>query len=593
MNFQTTVIIVLLLVCLGGAYFLFFQGAQNEDAVTLEKPALHAVYGITKADVTQVAVSFADSAYQDLRLRKTETGTWRIAAPFAADADPEKVAQLLDDFLNKRVKQELEVPGYAEYGLDAPTLTFSLWTDGTEPIAVFALGKKAINFSVYTKERADRHIFLIESSALDDLAKSPTDLRDRAVFTADPATVSHLQFTLNPKSSETVACERQGDTWQITQPIAAAADTQEIERLLTELRSLRVSTFEADGDAAAAPALLARTGLAEPRLQVALTTDTAVTHLHIGAAAEPEPDRVYVKALPQNTVYTVTDAIYTLLNTSLFALREKRVMDFQRTDTVRIEIKNGARTAVCTKNYENRWKLHTESGRVPADAKAVDDLLFGVDSLEAVAFVENGAARFATPIQVSFTQRGADKPSVLHIGDAAADGTYFVKAGDSAQVFRVKPRLIEQIALGAAWLRDKQVLDFHIDAAIRLTFRGEDSLTCQRLGTNWRLTLPVKEDANNRAVNAIIYELDDLRAAAFAGPDTELTDNVTGLSEPSRQLTVELRDRKVYTLQIGKANAAGRFYARLQHEPELVFLLTSEQVSTLTTSLALLRGSAE
>ena len=181
---------------------------------------------------------------------------------------------------------------------------------------------------------------------------------------------------------------------------------------------------------------------------------------------------------------------------------------------------------------------------------------------------------------------------VLHIGNAAQDGTVYVKAEQSDQVTRVKPTLIDKISLGTAWLRDKQVLNFHIDDVIRLTLlHGAESLTCQRIGTNWRLTAPVKEEANNVEVNAIIYELDDLMAAAFVRNEPTLTDAITGFSSPQIQLTIELRNQKLYTLQVGKTEVSGRFYARLQHEPNLIFLLNTELVPKLKTTLALLRMS--
>ena len=183
---------------------------------------------------------------------------------------------------------------------------------------------------------------------------------------------------------------------------------------------------------------------------------------------------------------------------------------------------------------------------------------------------------------------------MLLIGDHAEDGTVYVKAEHAVQVARVKRALIDKIALGTAWLRDKQVLNFHIDDAIRLTLlHGEESLTCQRLGTNWRLTAPVKENANNAEVNAIIYELDDLRADTYVGSEPTLTDTATSFNSPQVQLTIELRNQKVYTLQVGKADASGRFYARLQHEPNLIFLLNAELVPKLKTTLALLRTSEQ
>ena len=604
MNFQTTLIIIILLAGIGGAYFLFFQESPDDESANA-KPPIHEVYGIAKEDVKQAEISFADAAYQDLKLVKEATGSWRLESPFQADADTEKVNQLLDDVLNKRVKQTLEVPALAQYGLDTPSITFSLWkTDGTSPTATFFLGKKAINFSVYTKEKSEAHIFLIESSALDDLTKSPADLRDRSVIKFNVEAISKIQLEHRDKGStsqsSTLNCEKRDGTWRVTYPIAAKADGEEIERLLSELRSLQVSTFEADGADANVPAQLEKSGLDSPRIQVKLTDGNNTYSLDIGSTV-PSVDgtqgRVYVKSIHQESIYTVSDDIYKLLNKSVFDLRNKRVIDFQRIDTIRIEIKRDQETILCTKNYDNTWELQTPTGKIKADAKAVDDLLFGVDSLEAAAFVDDSSKSLASyglappSIAVAFTQRGQEKPAVLHIGNADQNGTVYVKAEASDQVVRVKPALIDKIALGAGWLRDKQVLNFHIDDVIRLTLlHGAESLTCQRIGTNWRLTVPVKEDANNAEVNAIIYELDDLMADAFVGNEPTLTDAITGFRTPKIQLTIELRNQKVYTLQVGnQVEASGRFYARLQHEPNLIFLLNAELVPKLKTTLVLLR----
>jgi len=606
-NFRTTLIIIVLLAGIGGAYYLFFQ-EPSDKAVENEKPRIHQVYGVTRDAVQRVEIAFADAAYQDLKLVKDTTDNWQLAKPFQADADSEKVSQMLDDLLNKRVKQTLEVTELAQYGLDAPSITLSLWTEGGASTAIFSIGKKAINFSVYVKEKSETHIFLIESSALDDLTKSPTDLRDRSVLKFNPETVSSIQFKHwdagSTSQSSTINCEKRDETWHVIHPLEAKADTQDIEDLLSELRSLKVSTFEADG--ADTQGQLEKFGLDAPRIQVELTDGDNTYAIDIGASIPAENGthgRVYVKTIVyQDAVYTVDEGIYHLLNKSVFDLRDKRVIDFQRTDTIRIEIKQDRETTVCTKNFDNIWELQTPTGKIKADAEAVDDLLFGVDSLEAAAFVDDSTANLAsyglaTPsIKVAFTQRGEEAPTVLGIGDYTQDGTVYVKAEQSPQVSRVKRSLIDKIAQGTAWLRDKRVLNFHIDDAIRLTstLAGASVFTCQRLGTNWRLTAPVQEDANNAEVNAIIYELDDLKAAAFVGSKSTPTDSATGFSNPNVQLTVELRNQKVYTLHVGnQVDASGRFYARLQHEPNLIFLLTAELIPKLKTTLERIRTSEE
>ena len=299
--------------------------------------------------------AFADVAYQDLKLVKDTTDNWQLAKPFHVDADSKKVSQMLDDILNKRVKQTLEATELAQYGLDTPSITLSLWTAGDAPTATFLIGKKAINFSVYVKEKSEKHIFLIESSALDDLTKSPTDLRDRSVIKFNTETVSGIQFKHRDAGSSTINCEKRDGTWHIVQPLEAKADAEEIETLLSELRSLKVSTFEADGADANVSAQLEKSGLDDPRIQVELTDGDNTYAIDIGASVSSDTgtqERVYVKtAVYQDAVYTVAEDIYHLLNKSVFDLRDKRIIDFQRTDTIRIEIKEDTETIVCHEKF--------------------------------------------------------------------------------------------------------------------------------------------------------------------------------------------------------------------------------------------------
>ena len=602
MSFRTTLFIILVFVGIAGAYLLFFQ-SPTEEIGGKDKPRIYQVYDLPPQKIKRVRLTFADEAYQPLTLVKDADGSWKITEPFQAHADSAKVSEMLADFVNKRVRQTLQVAELEQYGLETPNITVELYTDMNNSSKTFLLGKKGINFSVYTKAESEAHIFLIESSALDDLTKSPTDLRDRAVIKFNLNTVSKIQFQL----SEKIACKKERGIWKMTYPLSVSADSPEIGNILAELHSLQVSTFEADSTD------LKKYGLDTPRIRFTLTDNMGTQELAIGAAVPSPPGQensdtrhVYVKPVHQGGIYTVRNDIYTLLNKSVFALRDKRVLDFQRGDTIRFEIQRGTEKIVGTKietavRNAERWELQTPI-KIKADAQAVSDLIYGVDSLEAVAFVSDSTENLAqygleTPsMQVAFTLHGKKTPAVLHIGNYRQDDTVYVKAGNSARVVRVKRDLIDKIAMGLAWLRDRQILKFNIDDAIRLTLavQGDVPLTCKRLSTNWRLTAPVKEDANNAEVNAIIYELNDLKAEAFvSGEKHDLSAATTGFNTPVLQITVELRNQKVYTLQIGKTDASGRFYSRLRHLPKLIFLLDAELIPKLKTTREQLRAMAK
>ena len=203
---------------------------------------------------------------------------------------------MLQDLLEKKVKQTLEAEDLAQYGLQPPNIRIELWTAGEAPAKTFLIGDRTVNYSVYTKEQSESHIFLIESSALDDFTKSPSDLRDRNVFNFSPAEVTTLRLQVGDQPE--IRCERQvnsnpeitvdADSWAMTQPVKAKADPRVIEDIISVLGSLRVVVFEADGEYD-----LANYGLAQPKVTVTLqfTADDPIQELQIGSdAGTPRAD---------------------------------------------------------------------------------------------------------------------------------------------------------------------------------------------------------------------------------------------------------------------------------------------------------------
>jgi hypothetical protein len=596
---------------IAATYFLFFN-QPTENVSKNDKPRISETYDLPSEDIQKIRLSYAENAYQTLTIVKDSDGMWQLTTPFKANADFAKVSEMLEDFVNKRIKQTLEVSEYDQYGLEKPTIKVELWTDPEGAPKTYLIGKKGINFSVYIKEESESHIFLIESSALDDLSKSPADLRDKSVIKFNPDSITKIQF----QKPEAFSCQKDGDIWKITHPLSVNADTDEIDYMLSELHALQVSTFEADGENVVP--LLEKYGLDKPCIKFTLKDGNKIYGIEIGSTVsstsdpnKKEKQRVYVKSVHQGGIYTVPDDIIRLFNKSMFDLRDKRVLDFQRGDTTKFEIQRGTQKIVGIMLDKDTWQLQNAE-KTLADPQAVSDLIFGVDSLEAVEFVTDSTKNLALygleppTMRVSFTIRGEEKPAALLIGNNTRDNTIYVKANNSDQITRVKRDLIDKIVKGVAWLRDKQIFRFKIDDPIRVTVKYNDGsqeydgvfFTCQRLGTNWRLTSPVQENANNAELNTLLYGLIDLKAEEFVGEDfigekNNLSDAATSFNSPQIQITVELRIQKVFTLQIGNADPSGRYHARLKNKPSQIFLLNAEVIPKLKTKLEWLRATEE
>lgn len=588
MNFRTTLIIFVVFVVLASGYFLFWGGKSDKESQAEEERRISEVYGLDKDEVQRIRLSFKDPAYESLTLAKNADGIWQLIKPITADATENKVNEMLGDLLNKRVKRTMDVTGLSQYELDPPNIEIELWTEGENPTQTFLIGNKTVNYSVYAKEQSESQIFLIESSALSDFTKSATDFRTRNVLNFEANQASGI--SLEVAGREGIRCQKGGEEqWKMIQPIQAKADAREIRSILGALGRLKVVVFEADGVVD-----LAKYALDTPRIRIVLQSALGSQQLLIGSDTE-EAGRIYVKPGAHNAVYAVNKGIYATLNKTVFNLRDKRVIDFQRTATNRFEIRKGTERIVCAKNMKGEWQIE-EPVVLKADATAVDDLLFGVDSLKAVGFVSDQPKSIQPygldhpSIQVSFITPDSDT-AVLLVGKQEGDNIY-VKARNAARVVLVKNDLVDLVGLGVAGLRDKRVFDFKSDDAFKLTLKhGNVKLTCQKQGANWRLISPVQEDAENGAVNSIISQIDYLKVEKFLTSTPSVV--LTGLGMPEVQVTVTLKDQKEYTLQIGKTAKSDQCYGRLRTGLGTIFLLKADVVDKLKKTVEDLRVSPD
>ena len=599
MNFKTTLIILAVFILLGGAYFFFGRPSPDAERSKVEAQKIREVYTLTEDRIQRIRLSFRDESYQSLTLAKNTDDIWQLTAPLTADANIPKVNEMLQNLLEKKVKQTLEAEDYALYGLQSPNIRIELWTEGEAPAKTFLIGDKTVNYSVYTKEQSESHIFLIESSALDDFTKSPSDLRTRDVFDfpTDSVTALYLQVADQPE----IHCERQaalnGDTtgdvseWKMIQPVEAKAEARAVEEIVEALAGLKAVVFEADGEYDPA-----NYGLVQPRITVVLqfTVDAPKQELQIGSDAGT-PGRLYVARPEHHAVYTVNRAIYTKLERTVFDLRDKRVIHFQRTTTHRFTLRRGEDRIMCQKNVDGEWEI-TSPVALRADEEAVDDLLFGVDALRAVAFVDDQPRNLrpygldSPSIQASFMVPDTE-PAVLLVGKIEGDNIY-VKSQNAAPVFLVKKEFLDLVGMGVAELRHKGILDFRSDAVSKINLRhGDVNLVCQKQGTNWRLTQPVQEQAKNGAVRSIIQQVNQLTVDAFLTVPPPVT--TTGFDAPEIQLVVTLKDRTEHRLAIGQLADDKHHYGHLQGMPNTVFLLKKEIVQNLTKTVDDLRAIPE
>ena len=586
MNFRNTLILLIIFALLLGTFLLLRNRKPEEKEI---EKNINETYAIKRDEIRKIRLSFKDENTRPFLIAKDTENKWQLAEPIQAEADQDEVEVLLDDLLNKRVKQTLEnETDLSKFGLDKPTVQVELWATGEEPYKKFLIGDKAIGYSVYLKEKSASSVITIESSALTDLSKPYTDFRDDTVIGFSLGDVKGI--TLSYPEQKSIICSLNPEgAWMVdaSSDFQAKADKTEIDDILDALKNLKVKVFEADG-----VTNLSQYGLDKPRIEatVMLGEDKTSKTLLVGKNV-PETNRVYVKRQNSNSVFSVNKDIVSDLTKKAYDLRDKTVIDFQRSDVNKFELQNGNEITAFEKEDLGDWKI-TQPSEYKADKNAIDNLLFELDSLKAREFVSDKPDSLVTyglanPQNiVTLHESGKSEPKVLLFGKKQGNVVH-VKTKNADTVFLVKGNLLDKIKMGAAELRDKVVLEFDSDDAQKLELKHDDvAITCLKQGVNWRITVPSNEDADNSEVTSIIDKLAELRVEKFVSGKPDVA--ITGLDKPQIQVTVTLKDNTAYTLLIGKSAGNQNVYAKLKALEEL-FLLSETTVKSLKTTLDDLR----
>lgn len=232
-----------------------------------------------------------------------ENEKWRIVEPEKLKADDGEVSGLLWK-LSELKAQRFMAEGPTAVGryLAKPEVKISVWEQGGQaPKTVLlapAPGKRDARGLAYAAVAGHGPVVLVESKALQELARSPTDLRERSLLGFfDPTEVKRLQAK---RSGQVILVERKGEAdWRVVEPEKGKARAAKINDLLYTLRALKWSELVSPkGDDAA------RYGLDRPAFEVTLwrADGSEIGTLLVGAK---EGDKTYLKTKAAPALYAV------------------------------------------------------------------------------------------------------------------------------------------------------------------------------------------------------------------------------------------------------------------------------------------------
>jgi len=348
--------------------------------------------------------------------------------------------------------------------------------------------------------------------------REKTEGRKGRVFTAEPADVTEVEIK---RPDSVVKLKREGDGWQILEPVKARGDRGPIDETVTSVVTARM-----DREIESAPTALGDFGLEKPAAEVTLRLkDGKQLGLVLGAKS-PTGVWVYAREAGKPAVFVVGDSVLRDTTRPLADFRDKAVLAFDQKDVTALEIITRDDT-IAVEQADGRWKL-TRPRALPADGDTLRDFLEKLRAARVKEFVAEAPRSLEPfgldrPVKVSIhTGRDKDRATkTLLFGraDAGKKGVYAMRAGESAVVV-IPDETWAAVPKNVAVLRDKTVVEVERDKVTRLEIESpKGAVTLAQENGRWKITAPEALPADQVEAGAVLFKLRELRAQAFLSED--------------------------------------------------------------------------
>jgi len=381
-------------------------------------------------------------------------------------------------------------------------------------------------------------------------AKKPVDdaaAKDKAFTGITAEDVDEVQ--IKSAEGETSRLQKVDGKWQLVEPLKTAADNTEASNIASTLAAIDVQRV-VDENAAN----LKEYGLDPPRVEVAFRTKEKkdLQHLLLGEKT-PTGGDLYAQLPGSKRVFLVNSSLEGTFNKTTFALRDKKVLAFEREKVDALDMTSTDKTLQFKKNGAD-WQM-TKPIAARADFGAVEGALERVASVQMQGIVEEAGD--------DLKKYGLDKPSAtitVGLGSSKATLTLgksensVVYARDSARplIFTVAPTLTTDLFKDATEYRRKDLFDARSFTMDKVTFlRGTETMTLEKSKDKdgketWKNGSG--KDVDSAKAEDLLAKLGALRADKFqAQPDP-------ALKSPTLTVTTHF-DNKMETVAFAKAGA--------------------------------------
>ena len=567
MRWQTSAVLALLLVLVGGFYYVYeIRWAPDRERAETRKGR---VFSAEAADVTALELKRPD----DTVALKRDGEAWRLTVPIAARGNRATVDETLTTILTAKIDREIDAKpaSLADFGLEKPAAQVSLTLKDGKQVGIDLGAKSPTGVWVYAREQGKPAVFVLGDSVLREATRPVVDFRDRTILAFERRDVTGVDIVTD---TDTIAVEPAADKWRITRPVALPADTAEMNDLLDKLSTAKVKEFVAE-----APRASQSYGLERP-VRVSVHTgkdkDRASRTLLIGRV-DAEKKGVYAMREGETSVLLLPEDIGKLVPRNVGASRNKQLIDFERDRIARVDVESPKGLVTLVKE-KDRWSI-TAPEALPADQVEAGALLARLRELRAQAFLSDDAS--AVPrylpkaaVKVTLTEQGGTPTTVLLAPSTERRGgqpSAYAAVAEKGPVVLVEGKALDDFARSANELRDHALFaGIEPKETKRLRVRaGGQTAVLERTGeSEWKLVEPTKGPAKAPRVEDLLFAIRALRWTDIVSPRGEDAAKF-GLEAPSMEVVLLKGDGgELARLTVGKRDG-DRAYVRAGSGPAI------------------------
>lgn len=340
-----------------------------------------------------------------------------------------------------------------------------------------------------------------------------TDAKEKLFASVKADEIEEIQ--VKSADGETSHLQKTDGKWQVVEPVKAAADESEASSIASSLASLEIQRVveESAGD-------LAQYELDPARIEVGFKAkgQSDFQRVLIGAKT-PTGGDLYARLQDQKRVFLISSFLDATFNKNAFALRDRRILAFDRSMVDGLELTSGTSTVRLTKSG-SEWRLASPLA-ARADYAAVEGAIERLSSTQMQGIVDAEGRDLAKYGLVkptgTITVSAGSARATLTLG-TTENALLFAKDSSRPMVFTVAPVLRDDVIRSVADFRRKDLFDGRAFTATRVELtRGNETVTLEKSkgkdGADvWR---NAGKDVDAAKADDLLTKLTSLRAQSF------------------------------------------------------------------------------